>query len=105
MGNRVKIDHSSPLKGHNIQQAIVAIEKRNNLSKDVKVNDDTIIRIELQGKIAQEVANGKSNREIINELSKDERYKKFKKYFEIWIENKRKIKRPNRFEELEKIIT
>ena len=66
----------------------------------IKCNEDTIIRTEIHGIIVSGVKEGKSQTDIINELSKNSRYEKYHMYFENWIEDKMK-KLQNR-EEIQK---
>ena len=50
-------------------------------------NEDTIIRTELQGIIVARVNEGIDKEEIINELSSNQRYTKYERFFESWVDN------------------
>ena len=81
--------------GINIEKAYTKVNEINNL---LKCNEDTIKRTEIQGIIRSSIKEGKKKEEIIEELSKNDRYKGYNMYFESWIENsmKKSIRRQNR---------
>jgi len=54
----------------------------------LKCNEDTIIRTELQCLILSLLNQKKEKNEIIEILSKNERYSKYEIYFDTWIEDK-----------------
>lgn len=67
---------------------IVQAEQNNKKNAlNLKVNEDTATRIELQSKIRKLVSDGLNEEEIIQTLNQNEKYTKYKMYFEGWIEH------------------
>ena len=58
--------------------------------KELKCNEDTIIRTEIRGIIISSIKERKDDKDIINELSQNERYSKYTMYFENWINDMKK---------------
>lgn len=86
-----------PRYGINVGRTMAQINQKNNA---LKCNEDTIIRTEIQGLIFSLVNQKKEKNEIIEELSKNERYKKYAIYFEAWVEDK--IKKATKTQNREK---
>lgn len=66
--------------------------KNYKVRQEEKQNSDTVLRIELQRKINVYIGEGKEKQEIIDELSKEEKYSKYLAYIPNWVEDKFKKK-------------
>ena len=58
--------------------------------KDIKCNEDTIIRTEIHGIIVSNLQQGKDDKYIVDLLSRNERYSKYAMYFENWVKDMKK---------------
>ena len=50
-------------------------------------NNDTVLRTELQSRIAALVNQGKNKEEVISELKKNDRFLSFEQYFDGYVQN------------------
>ena len=83
-------------------QRLYEMKKEKDFKEKLKVrqdkNNDTTIRIEIHSIINQKLKEGKNKKEIIKSLS-DERFTKYKDYFESWInDDLKKLDNPRKFE-------
>jgi len=80
-------------KNRNIKEYISGINVVRTVrscKKELKCNEDTIIRTEIHGIIVSALKQGKDDKHIISELSKNERYSKYTMYFENWLNDMKK---------------
>jgi len=68
----------------------INVERAYRIRNRLKCNEDTIIRTEIRGIIIASIKERKDDIDIINELSKNERYSKYAIYFENWIKDMKK---------------
>lgn len=67
----------------------IAIMIDNDLKKQKKsVNEDTIVRMEIQEIIYYKVKEGRKKQEIIDLLTQDTKYEKYSNFFESWIDHR-----------------
>ena len=60
---------------------------REKLARAASNGGDTNLRIELQTLILNDVSNGKSKEEIIEGISKEEKFKRYEQFWETWIDH------------------
>lgn len=85
-------------KGGSVATKIMSAET--DRKNALKCNEDTIIRTEIHAIISLRLKEGKNQEDIMNELCRNQRFKKYNMYFENWITDKIK-KVVNQKEKLE----
>ena len=67
------------------------ISKETDIKNASKCDEDTIIRTEIYAIISLNLKEGKDKEDIMNELCKNRRFKKYNMYFESWITDRKSV--------------